>query len=206
MRYLRLTAPLLAAAALAACAPATPPTDTEGTPTSTPTSTPAIVDPIGNLGFTITPETGWNGDNTCSGDAAASNCGLVLAKNRFTLEIIQSPARTSDDGYLLTPSAGATSTESEVWVRTMERGYKRTDRYIGRPDGQFVWAGSVFSGVSGRVLYPAGGTQPTFSIRAIYNRTATGEDPLSGLPIRGSSDLDTTLVEINRMVESMQLK
>ncbi len=212
MRYLRLAAPLLAAVALAACAPATPPAETDTTPTSTPTSTPpvAVVDPIGNLAFTIQTSAGWNGDNTCAADAMAKNCGLVLAKNRYTLEIIESPTLTTgDDGYLLTPTAAATSTELVSWVRTMDRGYKRTDRYLGRSDGQFVWAGSVFSGAAGRVLHPTGGAQPTFAIRAVYRREVpqiAETSPLTGLPVRGNEELEAMLVEINRMVESLQLK
>lgn len=208
MRYLRLAAPLLAAAALAACSPATPPALTDGTSTSTPTSTPpvAVVDPIGNLAFIIQPLAGWTGDNTCPADTVVKNCGLVLAKNRYTLEVIESPSFTAGaDGYLLPTSAAATSTEAVTWVRTMGRGYRRTDRYLGRPDGQFVWAGSVFSGTAGRALHPTGGARPAFGIRALYNRPAA-DDALAGLPVRGSEELETMLVEVNRMVETLQLK
>ena len=212
MRYLRLAAPLLAAVLLAACAPATPPAPTDSTPTSTPTSTPpvAVVDPIGNLAFTIQTLSGWTGDNTCAAGVPVANCGLTLAKNRYTLEITQAPKLVAgDDGYLLPPAAGATSTTAVTWVRTMERGYQRTDRYLGRPDGQFVWAGSVFSGSAGRVLPPTSGAQPTFAIRAVYQRPVpevAEVSGLTGLPVRGGEELEAMLVEVNRMVESLQLK
>lgn len=211
MRNAYLAVTISAAALLAACAPATPPAS-DGTPTPTPTSTPpaAVVDPTGNLAFTIQPLAGWIGDNTCAADAMAKNCGLVLANNRYTLEIIESPKLTAgDDGYLLPTSAAATSTEAVTWVRTLGRGYQRTDRYLGRPDGQFVWAGSVFSGTAGRVLHPTGGARPTFSIRAVYRREVpelAEVSPLAGLPVRGSEELEAMLVEVNRMVESLQLK
>lgn len=212
MRNARLAVTLSAAVLLAACAPATPPTAIDDTSTSTPTSTPpvAVVDPIGNLAFTIQTLAGWNGDNTCAAGAPVADCGLTLAKNRYTLEITQAPKLVAgDDGYLLPATAAATSTTAVTWVRTMERGYQRTDRYLGRPDGQFVWAGSVFSGTAGRVLHPTSGAQPTFAIRAVYLRPTPELAELSalaGLPVRGSEELEVMLVEVNRMVESLQLK